>query len=304
MSRDRVVLITGASGGIGRAAAVAFARACQGRGAAHLFLVGRDADRLKASAAAVLAAGGSAGAPSPAGRRGAPGVPTVTPLTADVTNPDDLAKMTEAVQRQAGRLDVLVNCAGQLEVGPAEELGPAVAERLMQVNFLGAVNTIHACLPLLRRGRAPVIINVSSIAGRLAPPYMGAYAASKFALNAYSHSLRQELRKDGIRVCLVLPGPVDTAMVKGKIGGPFYSVPRGTPVLSPRHVAGVIIALADRPRREAVIPSWLTPGGWLGSAFPSVVDGLYWATASFRGLRKRFRQQPAGDSRRETPGLM
>ncbi|MGE5589070.1 MAG: SDR family NAD(P)-dependent oxidoreductase [Bacillota bacterium] len=295
MIRDRAVLITGASGGIGRAAAVEFARTC--KGSAHLFLVGRDAGRLKDSAAAVQDAGGCGTTPGD-------GAPAVTLLTGDVTQPAAVAQIAATVERTTGRLDVLVHCAGQLEVGPAEELGPTVAERLMRVNFLGAVNTIHACLPLLRRGRRPVIINVSSIAGRLAPPHMGAYAASKFALNAYSHSLRQELRKDGIRVCLVLPGPVDTAMVKGKIGGPFYSVPRGTPVLSPRHVAGVIIALADRPRREAVIPSWLTPGGWLGSAFPSVVDGLYWATASFRGLRKRFRQQPAGDSRRETPGLM
>ncbi len=292
MIRDRAVLITGASGGIGRAAAVAFARAWRGQGAARLFLVGRDADRLKLSAAAVQAIGGRQAANRAA-------LPAVTLLTADVTRPEDVAQMAATVERMTGRLDVLVVCAGQLEVGPAEELGPVVAERLMRVNFLGAVNTIHACLPLLRRGRRPVMINVSSLAGRLVPPHMGAYAASKFALNAYSHALRQELRKDGIRVCLVLPGPVDTAMVKGKLGGPFYSIPRGTPVLSPRQVAGAIVALADHPRREVVVPAWLTPSGWLGSAFPSLVDGLYWATESFRGLRKKL--PPAtGSSRRES----
>lgn len=294
MIRDRVVLITGASGGIGRAAAVEFTRA--GEGSCHLFLVGRDADRLKVSAAAVQASGGRRAANRDA-------VPAVTLLTADVTRPEDVAQIAATVERMTGRLDVLVVCAGQLEVGPAEELGPAVAERLMRVNFLGAVNTIHACLPLLRRGRRPVVINVSSIAGRLAPPHMGAYAASKFALNAYSHSLRQELRKDGIRVCLVLPGPVDTAMVKGKLGGPFYSIPRGTPVLSPRQVAGAIVGLADHPRREVVVPAWLTPGGWLGSAFPAVVDALYWATESFHGLRKKL-QPTTGSSRRETQRLL
>lgn len=243
-----VVLITGASSGIGLATAELLSRS-----ASRLFLVGRDPTRLQAVAARLQA----------------------TPLSADVADSSSVERLAAIVRTQAGRLDVLVNCAGQLEVGPAEQLGLAAAERLMRVNFLGAVATIHACLPLLRRGSRPVIVNVSSIAGRLAPPYMAAYAASKFALNGYSHALRQELGPEGIHVGLVLPGPTDTPMVHGRLGGSYYPLPPGVPVLAPEQVARAVLAVVERRLPEVVVPGRLAAAARLGGAYPGLVGWLY-----------------------------
>ncbi len=250
-----IALITGGSSGIGLAAAGRMA----GRGA-RLFLLGRDRARLEAAAATVGA----------------------TPLAADVTDPAAVAEAVEQIRREAGALDVLVNAAGQLEVGPAARLGPEAAERLLKVNFLGAVGTIHACLPLLRRGRRKVIVNLSSAAGRLAPPYMAAYAASKFALNGYTQALRQELRPEGIHVGLVLPGPVDTPMVHGRLGGPHYPVPPGLPVLSPEQVAAAVERVIERRVDEVVLPRRLRPAIQAGAAYPRLVDQLYAALMATR----------------------
>jgi short-subunit dehydrogenase len=246
--KHRVVLITGASGGIG----LATARALAGPDT-QLFLAGRRPERLNAAAAALQA----------------------VPLLADLSDAADVAHMVEAVQHKAGHLDVLVNCAGQLEVGPAEQLGVAVAEQLIRVNYLGAIRVVHACLPLLRMGEQPVIVNVSSFAGRVAPPFMAAYAASKFALNGYSHALRQELRPEGIHVGLVLPGPVDTPMVHGRLGGVHYPVPPGVPTLSAVRVARAILAVITQRSPEVIVPWRLRAVGRLASAYPGLVDRLY-----------------------------
>lgn len=250
---SRIVLITGASGGIGTAVAARLARA-----GALLFLAGRDPDRLAAAERRLS---------RPARL-----------LPVDLALPDGGARAAQAVAAEAGRLDLLINCAGQLEVGPAEQLGPELAAELMRVNFLGAIRTIHACLPLLRQGTRPAIINVSSLAGRLAPPYMAAYAATKFALNGYCHALRQELRPEGIHVGLILPGPVQTAMIAQRLGGPHYHLPPGVPVIRPERVAQAIIAAADRRLGEVVLPRRLGLASRVGAAFPALVDLIYAAS--------------------------
>lgn len=248
MQRNSVVLITGASGGIGLAAAYALAPS-----SSHLFLVARNTERLKAPERDLQA----------------------IPLAADLSRPESVEKLVEEVQTRAGRLDLLINCAGQLEVGPADDLGLEIAERLMRINFLGAVAAIHGFLPLLRAGKSPVIVNVSSIAGRMAPPFMAAYAASKFALNGYSHALRQELRRDGIHVGLVLPGPVDTPMVEGKLGGQFYPLPPAVPVLTANRVAEAILTVIKHRLPEVILPRRLAGAIRAGSAWPGLVDRVY-----------------------------
>ncbi len=244
---SRVVLITGASSGIGRATA-------QRLRGTRLFLVGRDPERLDA---VVWATGGTA-------------------IRADLADAAAVTRVAETIHYSAGRLDLLINCAGQLEVGPADQPDAmAVVERLMQVNFLGAIRLIDACLPLLRAARRPAIINVGSSAGLIAPPYMAAYAASKFALVGYTRALRQELRPQGIHVGLVLPAPVATPMIAGKIHGPYYPVPPGTPVLTADAIARAIVRAAERRQREVVLPRRLAPLLRLGSAAPYLVD-LVW----------------------------
>jgi short-subunit dehydrogenase len=244
----RVILITGASSGIG----LATARALAGP-EASLFLVGRRLDRLEGLAREL----------------------TATPLVADLSDPETVQRLATDLARQTDRLDVLINCAGELAVGPAERLGPTVAERLMRVNCLGPIAMIHSCLPLLRRAYEPVIVNVSSMAGRLAPPYMAAYAASKFALNGYTQALRQELRAEGIHVGLVMPGPVDTPMVHGRLGGRYYAMPPGVPLLTSGQAADAILRVVARRLPELVLPRRLGAALRLGAAYPSLVDLLY-----------------------------
>lgn len=250
-----VVMITGGSSGIGLATAYAYSH----RGA-RLFLVGRSAARMRESA---------------------PPLSTVV-IEADVTVPSQVLQAAQTVEAVAGRVDLLINCAGQLKVGPAADLGWETARRLMEVNFFGTVATIHAVLPLLRRSRRAAIINVSSLAGRLAPPFMAAYAASKFALNGYTHSLRQELRPEGIHVGLVQPGPVDTPMTRGTLGGEHYPLPPGMPVLRADRVARAIVLAVERRLAEVVLPRRLSLGARLGSAYPGVVDLVY---QQIRGVR-------------------
>ncbi len=252
------MLITGASSGIGRATARALASS-----GAQLFLVGRSVDRLQAVATALQA----------------------TPLIADIADPDDVKAMIETVRNRVGCLDVLVNCAGELAVGPADVLGPEAAERLIRVNFLGTVAVIHACLPLLRMGRDPVIVNVSSIAGKMAPPYMAAYAASKFALNGYSHAIRQELGPEGIHVGLVSPGPVDTPMVHGRLGGVHYPVPPGVPVLTADRIAAAVQSVIDQRLPEVIVPRRVAAAVRLSAALPGLVDRLYARLVRGRSVR-------------------
>ncbi len=193
------VLISGCSSGIGRAAAL--------RMAARSWRV--LAGVRTAQAAAELAAAS----------------PNITPIMLDVTSPADLVAATELVTRlTAGRgLDALVNNAGICTAGPLE-LVPLEAWRTqLEVNVLGVVALTQAMLPLLRQagarlataGGSPAtarIINISSISGRAALPMLGPYAASKFALGAITHALRQEVAPHHIRVWLLEPGSVDTAI--------------------------------------------------------------------------------------------
>jgi NAD(P)-dependent dehydrogenase (short-subunit alcohol dehydrogenase family) len=248
--KDEVVVITGGSSGIGLEAARVFVEA-----GARVILVARDEGRL---GAAVEALGGG-----------------VRAIRADIGSREDAARVAEDVAREEGTIQVLINSAGQFEIGPAEEGGPELAERLVRVNYLGAVNMIHAFLPLLRLGGRRSIVNVSSLAGKLAPPYMAAYAASKFALTAYTHSLRQELAPEGFHVGVVSPAPVDTPMIRGRVRTRYYPLPPGIGVLTPEATAKEIFRLVLFRTTDRTLPGRLSPLVRLGQAFPRLVDGVY-----------------------------
>lgn len=245
----RRVVITGGSSGIGLATARAFAGAGD-----EVILIARDAERLAAAAAEL----GDAASVFPA----------------DVADEDSVSGVGEQLAA-GGAIDILVNAAGQLETGPAEAVGPGAFERLMQVNFLGAVRMVHACLPLLRGSRAPAIVNVSSVAGLVAPPFMAAYAASKFALVGYTRSLRQEMHGSGIHIGLVMPGPVDTPMTEGRIGTAHYPLPPFTPIVGPEVVAQVIVRCVARRTAEVVVPGRLAAGCRAASAWPALADRVF-----------------------------
>jgi short-subunit dehydrogenase len=184
---DRVMLITGASSGIGEATARRLAREPRAR----LLLVGRRHDRL----AALCASLGSERCES---------------LAVDLLDDDAPARIRERLLERHGRLDLLVNNAGAAWRARFAEGGYENVRRTMAINFDAQVRLAEALLPLLRASAPSAIVNVSSTAGRVARAGSGAYSASKFALAGWSDSLWAEERSSGVHVGLVLPGFITT----------------------------------------------------------------------------------------------
>jgi short-subunit dehydrogenase len=182
------ILITGASQGIGRALAVAAAA-----GGARVVAAARSAALLDDLAVAIRAQGG-----------------VVATVVADVTDADGRQRMVQTAEQAFGGLDVLINNAGIGATGHFADAGADRLRRIMEVNFFGLTETTRACLPLLRKGTTPAVLNISSIAGRRGIPARSEYSASKFAVQGFSEALRAELAKDGIDVLLVNPGLTQT----------------------------------------------------------------------------------------------
>lgn len=185
MSMTRAILVTGASTGIGRACALRFDR-----------LGWRVFAGVRRAEDAAQFGGGS-------GR--------IEPLRLDVTDPAAIATARDAVAAHVGTrgLDALVNNAGVAVVGPLEFVALADLRRVLDVNVVGQVAVTQAFLPLLRRARGR-IVNMGSISGRVASPFVGPYAMSKFALEGLTDALRVELAPFGIQVALVEPGMIAT----------------------------------------------------------------------------------------------
>ncbi|HVF01828.1 MAG TPA: SDR family NAD(P)-dependent oxidoreductase [Rubrobacteraceae bacterium] len=185
--KGKVALVTGASSGIGEAAARSLAQ----RGAA-VTLVARNEERLGFIVREISAAGGQALA-----------------VKTDVTDKNSVRDTVERTVEQFGTLDVLVNNAGLGLSGRVAELRSEDLRYVFEVNMLGPLNCVQAALPHMRRGGR--IINVSSVVGKRAIPKVGGYCATKFALNALSDSLRVEVADRGITVTSVYPGTTRTA---------------------------------------------------------------------------------------------
>src|SRR5438445_297858 len=184
----RVVAITGASAGIGRATALRLAR-----DGAALVVCARRADRLAAVAADIAAAGGQA-----------------LPVAGDVTREEDMAQLVARAVDRFGRLDVMMCNAGFGVAGAIDDITPDQMQRLMDVNYTGTYHATRAALPVFRRQRSGHLIIVSSIVGKRGVPYMGAYAATKFAQVGLAECLRAEVAGTGIFVSVVYPVSTDT----------------------------------------------------------------------------------------------
>lgn len=225
--RGAVVIVTGASSGIGAATALA----C-GREGMRVALAARRKDRLERVAEDVRAAGGE---------------PRVVPT--DVADEAAVRALVEGSVAAWGRLDVLINNAGIGLLARVGETGAAEFDQLMRVNFLGAVYGVLAALPHMRRRRSGHIVNVASAVGKRASPFRAAYVASKFALVGFSEALRMELRGEGIHVTCVCP--IGTATEFHEVETNRLGVPgRGGPIQSAEHVARSIVRALRRPRAE------------------------------------------------------
>ena len=232
MSLDgKVVLVTGASRGIG--AAVATAVAAKG---ARVALVARTERDL----GAVLAKLGGTGAVA----------------TADVADPAALAAAVETLEADLGPIDVLVANAGIGAYGPFVDIEPEELERLVRVNVLGTMYAIRTVLPGMIARRRGHVVTIGSIAGRIGSPFEAVYAATKFAGVGLTEALAVEVEPYGIGVSVVNPGPVDSDF--GNARGHPYDRERPKPVPA-EDVATAVVKAIEQGRDEQYVPTWLRP---------------------------------------------
>ncbi|MBN2085423.1 MAG: SDR family NAD(P)-dependent oxidoreductase [Anaerolineales bacterium] len=251
-----VALITGASSGIGEAAARSLAK----RGA-HVVLTARRADRLNALAGEIRAAGGGAEA---------------CVIPGDLTAPGEPERIAREALAWKGRVDVLVNNAGAGKMRFLEALDPqADILPVLNLDLAAPILLTRALLPAMLARRAGCIINVGSTSGLMAMPTSAVYSAAKFGLRGFNDALRREVRGMGIDVCLVSPGPVRTefGLHSGRTAGAVE--PSSMRIALPASAVGDCIAdLVRRPRRQVVIPWLFTPAVWWIRLFPGLADWM------------------------------
>jgi NADP-dependent 3-hydroxy acid dehydrogenase YdfG len=242
-----VALVTGASSGIGAATARRLAE-----DGACVALVARRKDRLDDVAAEIEKAGG-----------------TALVVEANITDRTQAEAAVQQAVEHFGRLDTLVNNAGLMLLGPVVGADVDERERMLAVNVRGLLHTTHAALPhLLKAAEAGPrkfadIVNISSIAGRVAWNGYGVYNLTKFGVNGFTESPRQEITQRHVRVGVLEPGGVDTELgshnnpeIQGVMITPFYET---TEVLTPDDIADGVASMVTRPRNASIGELWITP---------------------------------------------
>ena len=250
MPAQPVVVITGASAGIGRATAIRFARE-----GATIVLAARSRERLERLAERLEHRFGV----------------EVLVVPCDVRDRGQVEELAEAAIATFGRIDVLVNNAGYGLYGRIEDTPDEAFRDLLETNVLGVHHAIRAVLPHMRRRASGHIVNVGSVVGKRSWPYHGAYAASKFALTGLTQALRGELAGSGVSVTLVLPASTDTEFFAN---APTYSseyapAPLG-PVQTPGQVARAIVRSVRRPSPEVHMQPLMRIAHVLAEVFPGL----------------------------------
>lgn len=246
-----VALVTGASSGIGEATALALARA-----GASVAIAARRADRLEALATRIRDGGGKA-----------------LPLEADVGSPEEASSAVERTVSELGRLDTLINNAGVMLLGPAVGAPLEEWQRMVDINVAGVLYCAHAALPHLLRAaedgprRVADMVNISSVAGRVARAGSSVYNLTKHGVGAFSESLRQEVASSHVRVSLIEPGAVATELrshnrpeIQELIQQRFSSVE----VMHADDIADAIVYVVTRPRRVAINEVLIRPSEQAG----------------------------------------
>lgn len=239
--KGRVALVTGASSGIGAAAAEALAAA-----GATVAVAARRADRLNSLVSKIEKAGGQAIA-----------------LPGDIIDEQVAQGVVTETLRRLGRIDILVNSAGVIDSGGVENADTARYRRVIDINLMASLYTSRAVIGPMRAQGGGDIINISSTAGRRAAVLFNAYSASKFGLTGMTEALRQEVGRHGIRVCIIEPGATETEVSVG-IADPKYRQFISDHVskegaMKPEDVAGAILFVVCLPPRANVSQLLIRP---------------------------------------------
>jgi len=254
MSNKPVILVTGASSGIGAAVAKLFANQDY-----RVSLAARRLDRLKALAGEIDSTGEHS-----------------LVVQADLTRYEDIQKLVAKTMDQFGQVDVLVNNAGFGRIKWLEELDPVEdIQAQIQINLITTILVAREVLPHMIQRRSGHIINMGSIGGLVASPTYTIYSASKFGVRGFTEALRREVGVYDVRVSGVYPGAVNTefkqyAGIKRKTG-------RTTPdslLLEPEEVARAVLRVVRHPRRDLIIPWQMRLTVWMNILFPGLVDRI------------------------------
>jgi NAD(P)-dependent dehydrogenase (short-subunit alcohol dehydrogenase family) len=272
---DKVVIVTGASSGVGEAAARTFARK-----GAKVVLAARSAQKIRKLAKEV---GGLA-------------VPT------DVCSLEDLEALVAKTLDAYGRIDVVVNNAAANARGTLDDLEPARIAEVIDTNLKAPMLLTRLALPHLRKSRG-VVVNVASIAGHVPLPHESPYCASKWGLRGFTFAVRQEMRDTGVSLCVVSPGPIATPFVLDDLDH-VPDLVFSQPILTADEVADAVVACAIDRERERAIPAQTLALAKVASAFPWVQEMLR-PSLEAKGARvkERLRREakPGAAARRGEP---
>jgi short-subunit dehydrogenase len=260
--RDRVVLITGASSGIGRCLALDLAA----RGAIVVGC-GRSLERLEALSTELQRSS-----------------PKSTVIKCDVAQLDQVRAMVTNILSEFGKIDILINNAGVGMRKPFVETSISTIEEIIRINYLGTVYCTYEVLPSMIARRSGHIVNISSVAGKIGTLNVAGYCASKFAINGLSESLYHELAPLGINVSVICPGPVRTDFNEA-----FADMPPKSPaslVISPEFVSAAVIKAIEGKRFEVVLPRSLALMCWFKRMTPNLFRSVV-----HRAFRARAQQK-------------
>lgn len=259
-----VVVVTGASSGIGRGVATALAA----RGE-DVVLASRSRSGLEEVAVECRAGGGRA---------------TVIPT--DVSDEDAVQRLAARTIDEFGRIDAWVNAAAVWSYGRFEDTPSRSFRQIVDTTLFGQIHGARAVLPHFRAQGHGVLVNVASLYGRLGSPYVSPYVTSKWGLLGFSEVLRQELRDTpDIAVCTILPGAVDTPIYRhaaNYVGRDIRPLP---PVVSPERAVAAVIRGIDRPTRHIVVGRTHHVGAWAHQVAPNLYDRLVGPVVHLGALR-------------------
>ncbi len=245
----KIVVITGASSGIGKESALEFAKLH-----ASVVLVSRDRNKLEEVTKELLKY-----------------QTRILVCACDISQKDQVNEMSKQVLEKFGTVDVLVNNAGFGIYGNSNDLKVEEIESQMRTNYLGMVYCTKTFLPKMLEQKSGHIINVASVAASFGIPGMAGYCASKFAMLGYSESLYHELKGSGVGITVVSPIMVRTNFFNHNS---FNNMPRYTTTLSANTVAKTVVRAASSPRLEIVVPQFVRIAIWFKHTFPYLINPI------------------------------